>query len=120
MRGQRPPIRTSARSAKPLCVDPGAAASTATPRAELDVEGLGEGLHVGLGRGVVRVVRVAWKPTMELIRISPPRPRSTIRLPNTEAGAQHSLAPLPRRARVRIMGSVMAGMTGHQRPGVTP
>ena len=28
-----------------------------------------------------------------------------------------SLAPLPRRARVRIMGSVMAGMTGHQRTG---
>jgi len=26
-----------------------------------------------------------------------------------------SLAPLPRRTRVRIMGSVMAGMTGHQR-----
>ena len=28
-----------------------------------------------------------------------------------------SLAPLPRRARVRIMGSVMAGMTAHQRTG---
>ena len=28
-----------------------------------------------------------------------------------------SLAPLPRRARVRIMGSVMAGMTGHERTG---
>lgn len=27
-----------------------------------------------------------------------------------------SLAPLPRRARVRIMGSVMAGMTGHPAP----
>jgi len=27
-----------------------------------------------------------------------------------------SLAPLPRRTRVRVMGSVMAGMTGHQRP----
>lgn len=27
------------------------------------------------------------------------------------------IAPLPRRARVRIMGSVMAGMTGHQRTG---
>lgn len=28
-----------------------------------------------------------------------------------------ALAPLPRRARVRIMGAVMAGMTGHQRTG---
>lgn len=28
-----------------------------------------------------------------------------------------SLAPLPRRARVRIMGTVMAGMTGHRRTG---
>jgi len=30
-----------------------------------------------------------------------------------------SLAPLPRRARVRIMGSVMAGMTGHRRTDTT-
>lgn len=31
-----------------------------------------------------------------------------------------SLAPLPRRARVRIMGSVMAGMTDHQRTWTPP
>ncbi len=30
-----------------------------------------------------------------------------------------SLTPLPRRTRVRIMGSVMAGMTGHQRTDTT-
>ncbi len=30
-----------------------------------------------------------------------------------------SLAPLPRRTRVRIMGSVMAGMTGHQHTDTT-
>lgn len=99
------------------------------------VQTLAEGLHVELRPHGVDVLAAAPGPTrsgfadradMVMGRALTPAAvaRGTLdalgRRPTALPGLlsrvlKDSLAPLPRRARVRIMGSVMAGMTEHQR-----
>lgn len=104
------------------------------------VQALAEALYVELRPHGVDVLAAAPGPThsgfagradMRMRRALSPRDvaRGTLdtlgRRPTALPGLlsrvlRDGLAPLPRRARVRIMGSVMAGMTGHQRTRAEP
>jgi uncharacterized protein len=101
------------------------------------VQALAEALHVELRPHGVDVLAAAPGPTRSGFADRADMTMGRALSPTTVAGGildalgrrptalpgvlsrvlKDSLAPLPRRVRVRVMGSVMAGMTGHQRTG---